>query len=388
MTEAGTEIPYDASEAIRAGLRRLGRTEDVRFSPSNRRLAIVGFDLNSIAIVGVDITTGGSRCHVTLTDMAEFMSPCLNQPHGVDFLDDETMIVANRGGSVTMLRLPSKDGEVSRAALIPISLPGDRQFALLSQPGSVTITGDGERGLEVLVCDGSDHTVTKHTLQADPLCVRSSDVLLRRWLDLPDGVSASSDNHWIAISNHNCNTVMVYERAPSLNENSDPDAILRGATFPHGLRFSGDARHLFVADAGTPYVHIYARDGQSWRGVQYPAASLRVMADDVFELGRRMGLGHGGPKGIDIDSHERVLAITSKFQPLAFFDISAMLESSTGRSPDHALRVSYELEVHEQGRAARASVEARAAALVGSNSYRITKPLRVIKASWSRRRRS
>jgi hypothetical protein len=390
MSDTGIEIAHDASEAVRVGLNRLGRTEDIRFSPNNRRLAVVGFDRNSIAIVDIDITTGGSSPHVTVTDMAEFSSPCFSDPHGVDFLDDETIIVANRGGSVTILRLPSDDGEVSRAALAPIELPQGRQFALLSEPGSVTIARDAEGGVEVLICNGSDHTITRHTLQDDPLGVTISDVLLHRRLDLPDGVSVSADNQWIAISNHNSNIVMLYERSSLLNEHSDPDGILRGAAFPHGLRFSADARHLFLADAGKPYIHVYARDGQTWRGVHHPAASLRVMDDDRFQLGVRMGQAQGGPKGIDIDRDERVLAITSKFQPLAFFDVAAILERSTGRCPDRALQVSYELEIQEQARVAQARIaeaQARIAALETSNSYRITKPLRFFKTTWSRRRR-
>jgi hypothetical protein len=50
---------------------------------------------------------------------------------------------------------------------------------------------------------------------------------------------------------------------------------------------------------------------------------------------------------------------------------------------DHALQMSSELEILEQARVA----EARIAALEGSKSFRMTKPLRRLKATWSRRRR-
>ena len=39
-----------------------------------------------------------------VTDVAEYSSPCLMTPHGVDFLDDETVLVANRKGDVVALR--------------------------------------------------------------------------------------------------------------------------------------------------------------------------------------------------------------------------------------------------------------------------------------------
>jgi hypothetical protein len=175
---------------------------------------------------------------------------------------------------------------------------------------------------------------------------------------------------------------MLYARSSSLHEESDPDCILRGASYPHGLHFSSDGRHLFVADAGAPYVHVYARDGHGWQGVQLPAVSLRVMADETFQRGR--STGEGGPKGIDVDREGRVIAITSARQPLAFLDISEILERSDASRPDHALRVRRELEIGEESRAVRA----RNAALLASASFRLTKPLRFLNAKRARRSRN
>ena len=75
----------------------------------------------------------------------------------------------------------------------------------------------------------------------------------------------SIDNEWIAISNHDAHVVLVYRWTPSLNEQSEPDAVLRGTIYPHGLQFTPDGRHLIVADAGRPYVNVYERQGE--RGV-------------------------------------------------------------------------------------------------------------------------
>ncbi len=92
-----------------------------------------------------------------------------------------------------------------------------------------------------------------------------SDILIRKWLYLPDGC-ASRDGRWIAVSNHNTHGVLLYDRSVSLNEDSSPVGVLRGVSFPHGMRFSADGRHLFLADAGAPFVHVYAYDGQGWHG--------------------------------------------------------------------------------------------------------------------------
>ncbi|MFY8113419.1 MAG: hypothetical protein ACOVOC_04345, partial [Rhabdaerophilum sp.] len=49
------ELPYQADEAASAALRRIGRTEDIQFSPDNRRLAIAGAKADMILILSVDL---------------------------------------------------------------------------------------------------------------------------------------------------------------------------------------------------------------------------------------------------------------------------------------------------------------------------------------------
>ena len=309
------EIALDAPQRVRDALQRIGRIEDVSFSPDNRRLALACFDQNSVAILDVAITHAADRPHVTIADVAEYSSPYLMTPHGVDFLDDETIVVANRYGNVVAFRLPSDASAGQGSALTPIEPAPGHDFDLLKQPGSLAIIRDAGAAIEMLICNNKGDTVTRHVLEDDPLRVASSDVLLHRWLDFPDSVSVSDDNRWIAISNHDAHIVMLYARTSSLSEDSDPDCILRGAMYPHGLRFSDDAEHLFVADAGRPLVHIYARDGESWRGVRYPTASIRVMSDDIFKLGR--DAESRGAKGVAIDNQGQVLTVTFENQPFS-----------------------------------------------------------------------
>jgi hypothetical protein len=104
----------------------LGRTEDVRFSPNNRRLAIPNFTRNSIAVLDVDIGIEGNRPRVTVTGATDFAAPGLAYPHGVDFLDDETIVVANRDANITAYRFPSRDDVVDGARLTPIDPPPGR----------------------------------------------------------------------------------------------------------------------------------------------------------------------------------------------------------------------------------------------------------------------
>jgi hypothetical protein len=381
LDEYGIRIALDAPELVHGTIEGLGRVEDVAFSPNNGLLALAAFERNSIGICNIDITVVGNRPRVEISNAVEYSSPSLNAPHGVDFLDDRTVVVANRGGDVTVLRLPADDDARDRAELTLIDLPIGAGFEQLGKPSALTIVKSPEGRIEVLVCNNSSHTVTLHELENDPLSVKHTDVLLHRYLLLPDGVAVDADNQWIAVSSNDGHRVMLYERSRPLHEKSDPDAILLGAHHPHGIRFSLDGRYLFVADGYNPYVHVYARDGETWRGVQHPMASIRVRDDDVYKRAVLIGgYWNAGPKGIDLDRRGNVLAICFVTEPLAFFDAAAILEGSTEQCPDHALRLALELQVAERQRGMAAYIET----LEQSTSFRITKPLRVLKGAWRR----
>lgn len=360
------EIRYTAPDSVRDVIASLGRTEDVRFSPSNRRLALTAFRHHAVVVFDIDITCSAGRKEVALTRAAQFSSPALDYPHGVDFLDEETVVVASRGGDMPILKLPldeAPSGELSSAQVLRAG-----KLPLWNAPGSVSAYKTGEHSCETLVCNAGANTVTRHRVDFRAGCaLESSDVLLEKWLDIPDGVTVSADGQWIAISNHNAHNVLLYRNSPSLDQQSDPDGMLRSLYYPHGLRFSPDGKRMFVADAGSPYVFVYENDGTGWDGVHNPIGSLRVM-DDALYLRGRTNPKEGGPKGIDVDRGMNVLVATCECQPLAFFDLPALMEGSSiglhsnGRASDReqrAFAMRFELDMMRrlntsEDRAARA----------------------------------
>ena len=274
--------------------------------------------------------------------------------------------------------------------LAPLEVIRADDVGLLHSPGSVSIYQKERHLYEALICNNAGHTLTRHLLDLSYGCsIRRSEVLLKKWLDIPDGVCISEDRHWIAISNHNSQSVFIYDYTASLDAWSDPDAILRCVYYPHGLRFTPDGRFIIVADAGAPYVHIYAKNRSSWGGVHHPIRSLRVINDQDFLRGRH-NPQEGGPKGIDLSKAMNILAITCESQPLAFFDLSTILENAAllslfsarneqkDESCSHAqraLEMKYELEIQRKlNRGARA--EAQVTSLKNSRFWRITAPLR------------
>ena len=384
-----TELRYTATARVAEVIASLGRTEDVRFSPSNRRLALAGFRRNRLAVFDVGITAAASgETSIALSGGVELTAPALKFPHGLDFIDDQHIIVTNRAGDVAIFALPAGTQEVplDEGAAVQIWPAGGQ--SLLHAPGSVAAVPVSAGEHEVLICNNGNHTVTRHLLKwrdGSPE-VGHSEVLLAKWLDVPDGVAVSSDGRWIAVSNHHTHCVLLYERTAALNAETEPDGILRRVLYAHGVRFSGDGRYLFVADAGAPYLHVYAAGPRGWRGVHHPA-SIRVMDDDQYRRGRNNPT-EGGPKGLDVDRSDRVVVLTSEHQPLAFFDRASLIERAANMPPDDALDVQHELasmEAHQALSVKLREAQSLLGYMRGSASWRITAPLRRLHSAWQPR---
>src|ERR1041384_2436930 len=89
-------IEYEAPARVRAAIAALGRTEDVSFSPSGRRLAVVAFHRNQVAVFDIDVTSPPDGRRVSCRGGVGLESSGRGQPHGVDFVDEDTLVVACR----------------------------------------------------------------------------------------------------------------------------------------------------------------------------------------------------------------------------------------------------------------------------------------------------
>lgn len=318
------EIECTATGPVRAAISAVGRTEDVRFSPDNSVLAVAGYTRGVVLLLRACVEPG-PRVH--LDDFLELSSGALGEAHGVEFVDDRTLAVGNRDGWVAIIPIPAWTGGHQRVAPTAVLRGGkvrSNLFRRLHSPGSL-VAADGPGGPELLVCNNYKHRVTRHRL--DPARGHravSHEILLRRGLEVPDGIAVSPDSRWLAVSSHGTHDVKVYDASASLNRNTEPVATLPGANYPHGLRFTPDGAHLLVADAGAPFVLVYGR-GAGWQGTHKPMARLRVMDDATFES-TRVNIEEGGPKGLDIDRSGRVVAVSCESVPLRFFSLRSFVE--------------------------------------------------------------
>ena len=323
MIKAGPGVEVRFSAAVEAAVLSAGRTEDLKFSPSNRLLAIAAFDRNSCLVLRVNIEASADGIVVTATDLAEVRSKALRDPHGLDFIDDQTLVVASRGGGLSILQLP--DGEFSGRVCPAEPLwqfPGGR-FRWMRSPGSVAVHHEGDGLVSLLTCNNYSHRVTRHLVDRTPdYRLVQKEVFLRRGLIIPDGIALSHDGRWIAVSSHGTHDVKLYSASDPLSPETEPAGTLTGAGYPHGLQFSADDAYLLVADAGSQVVNVYAR-GPNWGGERGPMHSVEVIDDEAFARGRR-NIEEGGPKGLALDQAGVLVAVTCEEQPLALYGLRAM----------------------------------------------------------------
>ena len=328
------KLELNAAGVVADALARLGRTEDINFSPDGKRLAIAGYHANSLLILDIEHAGSGLNLRIAATDYLEVSSAMFKSPHGVHWIDDATLIVANRSGGVQIYALPPCDPVVKSVVLQPVAQISKLNFRHLHTPGSVSVFPRTRNEIEVLVCNNYSHRVSRHHLErGNDFKFHAHETYLQSGLRIPDGVAHSPDGRWIAVSNHARKCINVFDASKQLDANSEGSARLVGISYPHGLRFSLGGHFMITADAGEPFVHVFQKNGEGWEGDIMPVASIRVMDDEVFARGRihpdkHIGINReeGGPKGIDLWGESGIMAVTCEEEPLAFFDVSPLLQ--------------------------------------------------------------
>lgn len=322
---AAAEIEFMPTPAVRDALAKLGRTEDIRFSPDNLLAALAGYGRNTCLLLSVKIGRSAGDAQIILDDYYEIHSPSINDPHGFDFLGDNRLLVANRSGTMTIFRLPPPPYRGQAFILEPErSINRTGLFHRLRTPGSVATVERAKNVYDVYACNTFHNRVSSHRIRTggiDP--IPRGRIVASGGLDIPDGVAVSPDKRYLAISNHNFHCVSIFD----LNEKQGPDAkivgTLSGPSYPHGLRFSPDGKSLYAADAGEPVVHRFDAPSGNWAINVLPSKSVSVLPRQVFLAGRH-NEQEGGPKGLDFDSSGSIMAITCEEQPLAFFSVEKL----------------------------------------------------------------
>ena len=322
--EVTPRLDFVASAPVKAAIAALGRSEDIRFSPGNGLLAIAGTRRDQCLVLRVKIEDGPGGLRVSADDFLTLGSAALQYPHGLDFIDDETLVFANRHGFVSIIRLPEGELGGRHCDVEALNVIRGSLLTRVKTPGSVAARHEPGGLVSILVCNNYAHRVTQHVL--DPQAgykLLESRALFRRGLRVPDGVALSHDGAWTAISSHDTHEVKLFATAGEQGRRATAAGTLTGINCPHGLRFSNDDRHLLVADAAAPVIHVFRRPN-SWDGTHEVTRSAVVLDEETYLRGRH-NPEEGGPKGLDIDRTGRAVVITCQEEPLAFFALREII---------------------------------------------------------------
>lgn len=301
------------------------RSEDVRFSPSGQLLAVISTQ-ERILLFRVDTTTRPVQAEL----LTAFVSSDLQAPHGVDWVDEGTLAVANRRAGIAFFRIPSVTNWDPETEIKAVSTsqphwfgaPGEMRAletrSVMTGPGSIRIA----RGF-IYAASNKSNTVTRHRLLDGPSCDEGT-LMAQEGIDIPDGVAISHDGAWLAMSDHGNHRVLIYRPGDTspCGELTDPSLH-----HPHGIGMSQDGKLLFVADAGGRGLHVFHSPDGAWDVVQTAVAvTVDGVREDVFnrvqsetpEIFRNL---EGGTKGVDVSKDDRVVVTTCRGQTLRFFEV-------------------------------------------------------------------
>jgi DNA-binding beta-propeller fold protein YncE len=329
-------ICISASDQVQSALDNLCRTEDVRFSPAGNRLALADYEGDTLLLLSIDFeepTASRDTRQIVLHSPVEVRSASFSEPHGLSFLDDSTLLVANRTGLVVIVEVVGP--QPAEANCVDAKILGTIDggwFDKIETPGSVAAFPVGQRSYDVLVCNNYKHCVTQHKLhKAGHFFVSSNRVFAKKGIRIPDGAAFSPDGRWIAISNHSTSNVLVYEYASWFISSKKPACRLEGPNFPHGVQFTPDGQYILTVDAGAPHLFAYRRPAGGWQGDLQPVCVRQVLPTETFLRGHTSPL-EGGPKGLDICRDKSIVATTCEEDPLAFFDLAEFTDPKPGRA--------------------------------------------------------
>lgn len=312
------------------------RTEDIRFSPSGQRLAVAATE-GCLLLFQIDLTIRPIQVRFE----TEIRSVALLVPHGVEFFDEETLIVANRNGALVFFQIPVSSEFPAISNLEPFYQVNSALFgasgqtrylrdrALFCGPGSVRLFAE-----TLYVTCNYKNTVSSFACYRDQgkIIVEEGEVLAHDGLEVIDGVAISSDGNFMALSDHDHHRVVVYRRncSPQAAASQvqyvfscwlrDPDLH-----YAHGLRFDNSDQVLYVADAGGRFLHVFV-DNDGWQNnCDYSYYKTTGVDEAAFSKSQEVTIAahralEGGVKGLDIAPQENIIAATCRNQVLRFFE--------------------------------------------------------------------
>lgn len=129
-----------------------------------------------------------------------------------------------------------------------------------------------------MACNNYLHNIVAFDFEIrDNIKVKNKGVIIKKGLNVADGISASDVAEWIAVSNHYTGTISIYRNSVLLNRFTLAVGTLTCIAYPHGLRLSHDGTKLFSTDARSQYLYVYESKDGGWTGEGASLKSLMLL---------------------------------------------------------------------------------------------------------------
>lgn len=315
------EISIRMDEATEVLLKSVKRAEDVQISPNGKMLAIADIKGNQIVLFSIAFAEG----EAILSRGSRVVANDILAPHGLAWIGENLLAVANRGGMVTFHRIDDLKEGINEIPSV-FSISGE-QGHLIEHPGSILYRKRSRKIFEIFICNNFSDMVSQHlfSIQDGEISILEDRCLLFNDFKTPDGFALSKGEKTLFVSDHLGKRVLAYEFG-----NFAPGAAkgeIVNCAYPHGLVQHPQTGTLFIAGAGERCIHVVKDDGSGWRSITKPCYTFEMMSMEQF-LPTHINIEDGGPKGITITPGGRYLVVSSQARPLSIFDVDSILNSA------------------------------------------------------------
>lgn len=261
----------------------LGRVEAVRVSPNLKNIAYASFDNNEIVVLSVEI-----KKEIKINKINKIKCE-LNGPHDLNWIDDSTIVVANRNGPSIIVDILNK------------KIKAKLENKILNKTNSVAVLKKNDK-IRLLFCN-IFHYISYCDLDMNYQIIEEG-ILLKEKMKVPDGIAISPSTKKIAITSALTNQILI------CNDNFDVKKILKSER-PHSVDFIDD-KNLISTGGNDPFLNIWdlnKKTHHKYRGLSKKEFALRGSNTE------------GGIKGIDYCPIKKLLFATCPNSPFLIFKL-------------------------------------------------------------------
>lgn len=264
----------------------IGRSESVKASPSGQKLAYSSFDLNEVIIFDYIVDYNGIRIQRNIR-----FGTGLKSPHGLAWIDEHTIVVANRGGPAVVFNISDSTCNYIRS------------IEEMSKSNDVTVSV-GPQNVKLYFCK-TNNKIDYCDLNDDwSVSVHGSLAALSD-LQVPDGIALSPSGKILAITSALDDRIVIYDIKKQTHH------TIGNTDRPHSVCFLTE--DLILTTGGNDHSVVCWSTANN-----HLIYKFRILNKQQFSL--RYSDTEGGVKGICSCPRNRIIFLTCPNAPFLAVD--------------------------------------------------------------------